>query len=66
MLPDTKNVTVVVGTSPIEKFWKEEIAKEAEPLDKPDYAFMDRSFVVRRDTEDTLPRCHRSPRFSGS
>src|SRR6478609_3669777 len=32
VLPDTKNVTVVVGTSPIEKFWKNEIAKEAEPL----------------------------------
>ena len=32
VLPDTKNVTVVVGTSPIEKFWKEAIAKEAEPL----------------------------------
>ena len=32
VLPDTKNVTVVVGTSPIEKFWKDEIAKEAEPL----------------------------------
>ncbi len=32
VLPDTKNVIVVVGTSPIEKFWKEEIAKEVEPL----------------------------------
>ena len=32
VLPDTKNVTVVVGTSPIEKFWKDEIAKEVEPL----------------------------------
>jgi signal transduction histidine kinase len=32
VLPGTKNVTVVVGTSPIEKFWKEAIAKEAEPL----------------------------------
>ena len=32
VLPDTKNVTVVVGPSPIEKFWKDEIAKEAEPL----------------------------------
>ena len=32
VLPDTKNVTVVVGTSPIEKFWKEAIAKEAETL----------------------------------
>jgi signal transduction histidine kinase/ABC-type uncharacterized transport system substrate-binding protein len=32
VLPDTSNVTVVVGTSPIERFWKETIAKEAEPL----------------------------------
>jgi signal transduction histidine kinase len=32
VLPDTKNVTVVVGSSPIEKFWKEEIAKTAQPL----------------------------------
>ena len=32
VLPDTKDVTVVVGTSPIEKFWKEAIGKELEPL----------------------------------
>ena len=32
VLPDTKNVIVVVGTSPIEKFWKEAIANEVEPL----------------------------------
>jgi signal transduction histidine kinase len=32
VLPDTKDVTVVVGTSPIEKFWKEAIGKEVEPL----------------------------------
>ena len=32
VLPDTKNVMVVVGVSPIEKFWKEAIAKETEPL----------------------------------
>ena len=32
VLPDTKDVIVVVGTSPIEKFWKEAIGKEAEPL----------------------------------
>jgi signal transduction histidine kinase len=32
VLPQTKAITVVVGTSPIEKFWKEAIAKEAEPL----------------------------------
>jgi signal transduction histidine kinase len=32
VLPGTKDVIVVVGTSPIEKFWKEAIAKEVEPL----------------------------------
>jgi hypothetical protein len=32
VLPDTKNVIVVVGTSPIEKFWKEASGKESEPL----------------------------------
>ena len=32
VLPDTKSITVVVGTSPIEKFWKEAIGKEVEPL----------------------------------
>lgn len=32
VLPDTRNVLVVTGTSPIEKYWKEAIGKEAEPL----------------------------------
>jgi signal transduction histidine kinase len=32
VLPDTKNITVVVGTSPVEKFWKDAIAKEVEPV----------------------------------
>ncbi|HET7803913.1 MAG TPA: sensor histidine kinase [Pseudolabrys sp.] len=32
VLPQTKDVMVVVGTSPIEKFWKEAIGKELEPL----------------------------------
>src|SRR5215813_7242161 len=32
VLPNTKSVTVVVGTSPIERFWKEAIGKESEPL----------------------------------
>jgi signal transduction histidine kinase len=32
VLPNTKDVIVVVGASPIEKFWKEAIAKEIEPL----------------------------------
>ena len=33
LLPDTKHVAVVVGTSPIEQFWREEIAKEVKPLE---------------------------------
>jgi signal transduction histidine kinase len=32
VLPDTKNVTVVVGTSPVEKFWKEEVGKALKPF----------------------------------
>jgi len=32
VLPDTKDVMVVLGTSPIEKFWKEAIGKQVEPL----------------------------------
>jgi signal transduction histidine kinase len=32
VLPGTKNVMMVVGTSPIERFWKEAIRKELEPL----------------------------------
>jgi signal transduction histidine kinase len=32
VLPDTKDVLVVVGTSPIEKFWKDAIAREVDPL----------------------------------
>jgi signal transduction histidine kinase len=31
-LPDTKQVAVVVGNSPIEKYWKEEIGIAAKPL----------------------------------
>jgi signal transduction histidine kinase len=33
VLPDTKHVAVVVGTSPIEQFWRKEIAKEVKPLE---------------------------------
>ena len=32
VLPDTKNVAVVVGSSPIEKYWKEEIGNGVKPL----------------------------------
>jgi signal transduction histidine kinase len=32
VLPDTKSVTVVLGASPVEQFWKEAMATELEPL----------------------------------
>ena len=32
VLPNTKNVAIVVGNSPIEKFWREEIGKEVQPF----------------------------------
>ena len=32
VLPDTKDVMVVVGASPLEKFWKEAIGEELKPL----------------------------------
>jgi signal transduction histidine kinase len=33
LLPDTKRVAVVVGTSPVEQFWRKEIAREVKPLE---------------------------------
>src|SRR5262245_15403519 len=33
VLPDTEKLTVVVGTSPVEQFWKEEISKAAKPFE---------------------------------
>jgi signal transduction histidine kinase len=33
VLPDTEKVTVVVGTSPVERFWQEEIGKAVKPLE---------------------------------
>jgi hypothetical protein len=42
VLPDTKNVTVIVGTSPIERFWRDEIRKEVMPLaDRLAFTFFD-------------------------
>lgn len=32
VLPDTNHIAVVVGSSPIEKYWRGEIEREAEPL----------------------------------
>jgi signal transduction histidine kinase len=42
VLPETKNVQVIVGTSPIEQFWRGEIRKEAMPVaDRVAFAFYD-------------------------
>ena len=42
VLPDTKNIVVVVGTSPIEKFWKEEIGSSVASLsDRVTFAWTD-------------------------
>src|SRR6476620_4424685 len=32
VLPETKNVVVIVGTSPVEDFWRTEIGREVQPL----------------------------------
>ena len=40
VLPDTKNVAVVVGNSPIEKYWKEEIGRAGEAPCKPNCVYM--------------------------
>jgi len=32
VLPDTRNVVVIVGTSPVEQFWRAEIGREVQPL----------------------------------
>jgi signal transduction histidine kinase len=34
VLPETNHVAMVVGKSPIEKFWKDEITRESKPLEK--------------------------------
>ena len=42
VLPDTRNIVVVVGTSPIEKFWKEEIGSSVASLsDRVTFAWTD-------------------------
>jgi signal transduction histidine kinase len=42
VLPDTKSVMVVVGTSPIEQFWRDEIRKDVVPfVDRLVFAFTD-------------------------
>ncbi len=42
VLPDTKNVSVVVGASPIEQFWREQIRKDVMPFtDRVAFTFWD-------------------------
>jgi signal transduction histidine kinase len=42
VLPETKNVQVIVGTSPIEQFWRGEIRKEVMPIaDRVAFTFYD-------------------------
>jgi len=42
VLPDTKHLTVIVGTSPIEQFWKETIGKDTKPFsDRISFAWTD-------------------------
>lgn len=33
VMPDTRNVAVVIGASPLEKFWMEEVSRELKPLE---------------------------------
>ncbi|MGA7407436.1 MAG: ATPase, partial [Pseudolabrys sp.] len=58
VLPGTKDVIVVVGTSPIEKFWKEAIGKEVEPLaDRIKLSWTDESsFEALLKQASALPR----------
>lgn len=60
VLPDTKNVLVIVGTAPIEQFWRGEIGKEAKP-------FADRVAVTFSDDlsfEDILKHASALPPHS--
>ncbi|WP_246820171.1 sensor histidine kinase [Bradyrhizobium iriomotense] len=34
LLPDTRTVAIVIGASPLEKFWIEEVKRELKPLDE--------------------------------
>jgi signal transduction histidine kinase len=33
LMPDTRNVAVVIGASPLERFWVDEVRREVKPLD---------------------------------
>jgi hypothetical protein len=59
VLPDTKNVAVIYGTSPIERFWRDETRKEVMPLaDRLSFTFNDLSF------EEILKRAAAPPPHS--
>ena len=56
VLPDTERVTAVIGTSPVEKFWQEEIGREVKPFaDRIDTWTNDMSFEEILKHAATLP-----------
>ena len=57
VLPDTKTIAVVIGASPLEKFWLDELKRELKPLEGPG-----RPRLVRRPVvEEILKRASALP-----
>ena len=48
VLPDTQTIAVVIGASPLEKFWLNELKSELKPLERPGRIRLVRRPVVRR------------------
>lgn len=57
LLPDTRNVFVVIGTSPLEQFWRGELGRELERFrDRLTFQWADDlSFAETKDRAATLP-----------
>lgn len=60
VLPDTKEILVVVGTSPIEKFWKDAIAKQVAAVT----GGVTLSWTDRMTFEELLQRASKLPRYT--
>ncbi|WP_061848634.1 HAMP domain-containing sensor histidine kinase [Bradyrhizobium sp. DOA1] len=60
LLPDTKSVAVVIGASPLEKFWLEEVKRELKPLD----ARVELVWYSDLSFEDILKRAAKLPAHS--
>ena len=48
LLPDLENLAIVLGRSPIEQYWRAELARELEPFDRPSRPRLARRPAVRR------------------